>query len=125
MSRVRILSAHGHPGVPEMVKGILASSFEVIGTVVNGKYLVEWARRCKPDWGSADAGTEAVRNRFTRSHRKIAAEVAQVQAKLASGHPPLAARTVFRDVANAFPVVAFWTLVVIVGVACCMFLSSH
>jgi hypothetical protein len=96
MSKVRILIADDHHGVPEMVKRILASTFEV-----------------------------TLRNRFTRSHRRIAAEVAQVQAKLTSRHPPRAARTIFRGLANTFPVVAFWMLVVILGVACWMFLSSH
>jgi len=125
MSKVRILIADDHPGVPDMVKGILASTFEVIRTLGNGKSLVESAVRLKPDWGSADARTETLRNRFTRNHRRIATEVAQVQAKLASRHPPRAGRTTFRGLANTFPVVAFWVLVVIVGVACWKFLSSH
>src|SRR5271155_3408786 len=124
MSKVRILIADDHPRVSEMVKRILASTFEVIATVSNGKSPVASALRLKPDWGSASASartrTEPLRNRFTRSHRRIAAEVAQVQARLASHRPPRATRTIFRGLANTFPVVAFWMLVVISGVACWM-----
>jgi DNA-binding NarL/FixJ family response regulator len=54
MSKVRILIADDHPGVPEMVEDILESTFEVIGTVGNGKSLVESALRLKPDVIIAD-----------------------------------------------------------------------
>jgi CheY-like chemotaxis protein len=49
MSKVRILIADDHPGVPEMVEDILGPTFEVIGNVVNGKTLVETAIRLEPD----------------------------------------------------------------------------
>jgi len=51
---VRILIADDHPGVPEMVEDILESTSEVIGTVGNGKSLVESALRLKPDVIIAD-----------------------------------------------------------------------
>jgi len=51
---VRILIADDHPGVPEMVEDILGSTFEVIGTVGNGKSLIESALRLKPDVIIAD-----------------------------------------------------------------------
>src|SRR5271168_2047857 len=54
MSKVRILIADDHPGVPEMVEDILESTFEVIGTVGNGKSLVESALRLQPDVIIAD-----------------------------------------------------------------------
>jgi DNA-binding NarL/FixJ family response regulator len=49
MSKVRILVADDHAGARELVKGILEPTFEVIGTVDNGKALVETARRLHPD----------------------------------------------------------------------------
>jgi DNA-binding NarL/FixJ family response regulator len=49
MSKVRILLADDHAGVRELVEGMLEPTFEVIGTVGNGKALVETARRLQPD----------------------------------------------------------------------------
>jgi len=49
MSKVRILIADDHPGVPEMIEGILGPTFEVIGNVDNGKTLVETAIKLNPD----------------------------------------------------------------------------
>jgi DNA-binding NarL/FixJ family response regulator len=49
MSKVRILVADDHAGVRELVEGMLQPTFEVIGTVDNGKALVETARRLHPD----------------------------------------------------------------------------
>src|ERR1700752_761663 len=49
MSKVRILVADDHAGARDLVKGILEPTFEVIGTVDNGKALVETARRLHPD----------------------------------------------------------------------------
>ena len=49
MSKVRILVADDHAGVRELVESMLEPTFEVIGTVGNGKALVETARRLQPD----------------------------------------------------------------------------
>jgi DNA-binding NarL/FixJ family response regulator len=49
MSKVRILVADDHAGVRELVEGMLQPTFEVIGTVDNGKALVKTARRLHPD----------------------------------------------------------------------------
>ena len=49
MGKVRILVADDHAGVRELVEGMLEPTFEVIGTVDNGKALVETARRLQPD----------------------------------------------------------------------------
>jgi DNA-binding NarL/FixJ family response regulator len=49
MSKVRILLADDHPGVRELVKVMLEPTYEVIGTVDNGKALVETALRLQPD----------------------------------------------------------------------------
>lgn len=49
MSKVRILVADDHPGVRELVEDIVQSTFEVVGTVGNGKALVETALRLQPD----------------------------------------------------------------------------
>jgi DNA-binding NarL/FixJ family response regulator len=48
MSKVRILLADDHAGVRELVEGMLEPQFEVIGTLGNGKALVETARRLQP-----------------------------------------------------------------------------
>jgi DNA-binding NarL/FixJ family response regulator len=48
-SKVRILVADDHAGVRELVESMLEPTFEVIGTVGNGKALVETARRLQPD----------------------------------------------------------------------------
>jgi DNA-binding NarL/FixJ family response regulator len=49
MSKVRILVADDHAGVRELVESMLEPTFKVIGTVGNGKALVETARRLQPD----------------------------------------------------------------------------
>lgn len=49
MSKVRILIADDHPGIPELVEEILGPTYEVIGNVRNGKTLVETAIRLEPD----------------------------------------------------------------------------
>lgn len=49
MSKVRILVADDHPGVRERVEDILQPTFEVVGTVCNGKALVETALKLQPD----------------------------------------------------------------------------
>ena len=49
MSKVRILVADDHPGVRELVEDMLQPTFEVVGTVDNGKALVETALRLQPD----------------------------------------------------------------------------
>ena len=54
MSRVRILVADDHAGFRELVEDMLEPSFEVIGTVGDGKALVETARRLQPDIIVAD-----------------------------------------------------------------------
>jgi DNA-binding NarL/FixJ family response regulator len=49
MSKVRILIADDHPGIPELVEEILGPTYEVIGNVRHGKTLVETAIRLEPD----------------------------------------------------------------------------
>jgi DNA-binding NarL/FixJ family response regulator len=49
MGKVRILVADDHAGVRELVESMLEPTFEVIGTVDNGRALVETARRLQPD----------------------------------------------------------------------------
>jgi DNA-binding NarL/FixJ family response regulator len=49
MSKVRILLADDHAGVRELVESMLEPTFEVVGTVDNGKALVETALRLQPD----------------------------------------------------------------------------
>ena len=49
MSKVRILVADDHAGFRELVEDMLEPSFEVIGTVGDGKALLEKARRLQPD----------------------------------------------------------------------------
>jgi DNA-binding NarL/FixJ family response regulator len=46
---VRILVADDHAGIREVVEGMLEADFEVVGTVDNGKALVEMALRLQPD----------------------------------------------------------------------------
>ena len=49
MSKVRILVADDHPGVRALVEDIVQPTFEVVGTVCNGKALLETALRLQPD----------------------------------------------------------------------------
>jgi len=47
--KVRILVADDHRDIRELVENMLESNFEVVGTVDNGKALVETALRLQPD----------------------------------------------------------------------------
>jgi DNA-binding NarL/FixJ family response regulator len=49
MSKVRILVADDHAAVRVVVEYMLEPHFEVIGTVDNGRDLLETARRLQPD----------------------------------------------------------------------------
>jgi len=54
MTSGRILLADDHPLVVECVKRCVQSRFEVVGTVRNGREMVEEAKRLKPDIIVAD-----------------------------------------------------------------------
>ncbi|MFZ3215960.1 MAG: response regulator transcription factor [Candidatus Acidiferrales bacterium] len=49
MSKAHILVADDHRGVRELVEEMLEAAFEVVGTVDNGKALVDTAMRWHPD----------------------------------------------------------------------------
>jgi DNA-binding NarL/FixJ family response regulator len=49
LNKQRILLADDHPNVPEMVSTLLQPTFEVVGSVCDGKALVEAAERLRPD----------------------------------------------------------------------------
>ncbi|HMD30453.1 MAG TPA: response regulator transcription factor [Candidatus Acidoferrales bacterium] len=49
LSKQRVLLADDHPSVPEMVATLLQPTFEVVGTVGDGKALLEAAARLEPD----------------------------------------------------------------------------
>jgi len=49
LNRVRVLLADDHPGFPYLVESLLEPSFEVVGSVVDGKALLEAATRLNPD----------------------------------------------------------------------------
>ncbi len=56
MRRTRILLADDHHMFAEMLKGVLAARYEVVGTVTNGLALVEAAGRLRPDVVVLDIG---------------------------------------------------------------------
>ena len=47
--RVRVLPADDNPTVREVVQGLLESTVEIVGSVADGKSLIEAAMRLKPD----------------------------------------------------------------------------
>ena len=49
MNRTRVLLAEDHADVAEQLRGVLASEFEVVGTVGDGQCLVEAADTLNPD----------------------------------------------------------------------------
>ena len=49
MNRIRILLADDHPGFPKLVESMLEPAFEIIGSVSNGRSLVDTAMELKPD----------------------------------------------------------------------------
>ena len=49
MNRIRILLADDHPHFPELVEGLLAPAFEVVGIVRDGRALIDAALDLKPD----------------------------------------------------------------------------
>ena len=49
LSKLRILLADDHPHVPETVSNLLQPIFEIVGTVGDGRALLEAAERLKPD----------------------------------------------------------------------------
>ena len=54
MKRPRILLADDHPAVLEDIRAVLAPHYEIVGTVADGRALVEAALRLKPDLIVAD-----------------------------------------------------------------------
>jgi DNA-binding NarL/FixJ family response regulator len=49
LRRVTILLADDHPRFPQLVEGLLNATFEVLGSVGDGKALVDSALKLKPD----------------------------------------------------------------------------
>ena len=49
MNRIRILLADDHPGFPKLVESMLEPAFEIIGSVSNGRSLIDTAMELKPD----------------------------------------------------------------------------
>ncbi|HWY43400.1 MAG TPA: response regulator transcription factor [Candidatus Sulfotelmatobacter sp.] len=49
MNRIRILLADDHPGFPKLVESMLEPAFEIIGSVSNGRSLIDTAIELKPD----------------------------------------------------------------------------
>ena len=49
MQRMRVLLADDHAGVLGVVRGLLESDFDVVGTVDNGESLFDAATKLKPD----------------------------------------------------------------------------
>jgi DNA-binding NarL/FixJ family response regulator len=54
MNRLRILLADDHPTILEDIRAVLAPHYGIVGTVVDGRALVETALRLKPDLIVAD-----------------------------------------------------------------------
>jgi DNA-binding NarL/FixJ family response regulator len=49
LGKVRILLADDHRPFLNMVEGLLATTYEIVGSVSNGQSLVDAAKRLKPD----------------------------------------------------------------------------
>jgi DNA-binding NarL/FixJ family response regulator len=49
LNRIRILLADDHPGFPKLVESMLEPAFEIIGSVSNGRSLIDTAMELKPD----------------------------------------------------------------------------
>jgi DNA-binding NarL/FixJ family response regulator len=49
LNRIRILLADDHPGFPKLVESMLEPAFEIIGSVSNGRSLIDTAIELKPD----------------------------------------------------------------------------
>jgi len=49
LNRIRILLADDHRGIPKVVAGLLEPEFEIIGSVSDGRSLVDKAMQLEPD----------------------------------------------------------------------------
>jgi DNA-binding NarL/FixJ family response regulator len=49
LSKIRVLLADDHPGLLEIVRGLLKTDFDVVGCVDNGESLFEAAMKLRPD----------------------------------------------------------------------------
>jgi DNA-binding NarL/FixJ family response regulator len=56
MRRIKVLIADDHQMVAEMLKNLLSSSYEVVGTVTDGLEVIEAARNLRPDVVVLDIG---------------------------------------------------------------------
>jgi len=56
MERVRVLLAEDHPAVAQRLRDMLATEFDVIGTVSNGQDLIAAVQRLQPDVVVTDIG---------------------------------------------------------------------
>lgn len=49
LNRITVLLADDHPGFPHLVEGMLEPAFEIIGSVINGRSLIDTAMKLHPD----------------------------------------------------------------------------
>ena len=49
LSKIKVLLADDHPGFPHLVESVLELTFEIIGSVSDGRSLIDSAIKLKPD----------------------------------------------------------------------------